>query len=173
MLLAGDEVLNTQQGNNNCYCQDNALSWFDWTLVEKNADMLAFVRQMIALRKRHPSLRRRRFLSGEVSDAAVKPDIVWHGVTLGTPSWDDRDARLLAFTLAAVEEDESDLHVIMNMSDRTLEVEMPQVRDGGWQLIVDSSRYSDSAGDASAAKSAWKEATYPAPPRSVIVFEHL
>jgi glycogen operon protein len=172
MLLAGDEVLNTQQGNNNCYCQDNARSWFDWTLVEKNADMLAFVRQMIALRNRHPSLRRRRFLSGETTDAAVKPDIAWHGVTLGTPAWDDWEARLLAFTLAAVEEDESDLHVIMNMSDRTLEVEMPDARDGAWQLVVDTSRYSGCTGDAPGAKSAWKKTTYPAAAKSVIVFEN-
>jgi glycogen operon protein len=171
MLLAGDEVLNSQQGNNNCYCQDNELSWFDWTLVEKNTDMLAFVRQMIALRKRHPSLRRRRFLSGETPDPAVKPDIIWHGTTLGSPAWDDWDARVLAFTLAAVEEDESELHVIMNMSDSTQVMELPEAHEGAWQLFVDTSQSKGSGGDEAAAKSVWTDTTYSAGPRSVIVFE--
>ena len=63
MLLAGDEVLHTQHGNNNGYCQDNELSWIDWNMANKNADILRFVQQMIALRKRHPSIMRRRFLT--------------------------------------------------------------------------------------------------------------
>ena len=171
MLLAGDEVLNTQQGNNNSYCHDNLLSWFDWRLVDENADMLDFVRKMIALRKRHASLRRRRFLSGETSDPTVKPDIVWHGVTLGAPPWDDREARVLAFTLTALEEDESDLHVIMNMSDRTQVMEMPEALDGAWKVYVDTCRFSGSGEDEAATQSAWTNDTYPAGPRSVIVFE--
>jgi glycogen operon protein len=173
MLLAGDEVLNTQQGNNNCYCQDNELSWFDWTLVEKNADMLAFVRQMIALRKRHPSLRRRRFLSGEMSDPTVKPDIVWHGTTLERPDWSDWHTRVLAFTLAAVEADESELHVIMNMSDSTQVMELPEALEGAWRLFVDTSQHTGSCGDEAAEKPLWTETTYPAVSRSVIVFEKL
>jgi glycogen operon protein len=171
MLLAGDEVLNTQKGNNNCYCQDNELSWFDWRLVEKNADMLAFVRLMITLRKRHPSLRRRRFLTGETSDATGKPDIVWHGVALGNPPWDDREARVLAFTLAEVDEDESALHVIMNMSEHAQKMEMPEALEGAWQLIVDTSQHSDPGIDEPVARSVWTEDLYPASPRSVIVFE--
>jgi glycogen operon protein len=167
MLLAGDEVLNTQQGNNNCYCQDNEQSWVDWTLVEKNADMLVFVRQMIALRKRHPSLRRRRFLSGESSGSASKPDIVWYGVTLEAPPWDDWEARVLAFTLAAVEGGESDLYVIMNMSGHTQEMEMPEALGGVWQLIVDTGQHIANLCE----ESVWTKATYPAVPRSVIVFE--
>src|SRR5581483_2819838 len=62
MLLAGDEVLRTQQGNNNAWCQDNEVSWVNWDLSIKNADFLRFVRELIALRKRHPVLRRRSFL---------------------------------------------------------------------------------------------------------------
>ena len=61
MILAGDEVLRSQRGNNNAYCQDNEISWFDWRLVETNRDMLRFTRELIALRKRHPSLRRKAF----------------------------------------------------------------------------------------------------------------
>jgi glycosidase len=64
MLLAGDEVLRSQQGNNNAWCQDNETGWLDWSLMERNAAMLRFVRGLIALRKRHASLRHRHFLAG-------------------------------------------------------------------------------------------------------------
>ena len=70
MLLGGDEIGRTQQGNNNAYCQDNALSWFDWEAAD--ADLLAFTRGLIALRQRHHVLRRRRFVTG-----AMKGDIQW------------------------------------------------------------------------------------------------
>jgi glycogen operon protein len=65
MLLAGDEFLRTQLGNNNAWCQDNEISWVDWNLAEKNAGYLRFVRELIWLRRRHPVLRRRRFFTGE------------------------------------------------------------------------------------------------------------
>jgi len=67
MLLAGDEFLRTQGGNNNAWCQDNAVSWVDWRLADANADFLRFTKEMIGLRKRHPVLRRRRFFAGEIS----------------------------------------------------------------------------------------------------------
>jgi glycogen operon protein len=65
MLLAGDEFLRTQGGNNNAWCQDNDTSWVNWDLAERNADFLRFVRELIWMRKRHPALRRRRFFTGE------------------------------------------------------------------------------------------------------------
>lgn len=64
MLLAGDERGRTQQGNNNAYCQDNSLSWVDWSPDPEAEHLLAFTRSMIALRRRHPSLRRRNFFQG-------------------------------------------------------------------------------------------------------------
>jgi glycogen operon protein len=70
MILAGDEFLRTQKGNNNAWCQDNDISWVDWALAEKHAPFLRFVRELIHLRKRHPALRRRRFLTGEFRPAA-------------------------------------------------------------------------------------------------------
>jgi glycogen operon protein len=65
MLLAGDEFLRTQQGNNNAWCQDNEISWVNWKLAEENDGFLRFVRELIWLRRRHPALRRRRFFVGE------------------------------------------------------------------------------------------------------------
>ncbi len=62
MLLGGDEFGRTQQGNNNAYCQDNEITWFDWSAVDQ--DLLAFTRRLVALRRQHPVFRRRRFLAG-------------------------------------------------------------------------------------------------------------
>ena len=76
MLLAGDEVLRSQRGNNNAWCQDNALSWFDWRSVEINRDMLRFTRELTALRRRHPCLITNRFFHGEPVPGRGVPDIV-------------------------------------------------------------------------------------------------
>src|SRR5206468_10470854 len=65
MLIAGDEFLRTQKGNNNAWCQDNETSWVNWSLSEKNKDFQRFVREMIQFRKRHAALRRKTFFRGE------------------------------------------------------------------------------------------------------------
>jgi glycogen operon protein len=73
MILAGDEFLRTQKGNNNAWCQDNETSWVDWTLAETNKDFLRFVREVIWLRRRHPVFRRRRFFVGELGPVTPPP----------------------------------------------------------------------------------------------------
>ena len=64
MIAHGDEIGRTQQGNNNVYCQDSELSWMDWSLRDKHADLLEFTRKVTTLRKDHPVFRRRRFFDG-------------------------------------------------------------------------------------------------------------
>jgi glycogen operon protein len=76
MLLGGDELSRTQQGNNNAYCQDNALSWYHWTLDHRQRAFLEFVRDVIAFRKAHPTFRRRTFLTGTPTPEGHK-DVVW------------------------------------------------------------------------------------------------
>jgi glycogen operon protein len=77
MLLGGDELGRTQHGNNNAWCQDNEISWYDWSLDEPRERMLAFTKRLIALRRGHPVLRRRQFLVGdEVGDSGL-PDVWW------------------------------------------------------------------------------------------------
>lgn len=139
MLLAGDEVLRTQHGNNNSYCQDNELGWFDWTLTLANKDMLRFVQQIIAFRKRHPSLMRRRFLTGVRQEGQRLPDVSWHGARLNEPLWADPNAQMLAFTLGAFQRDEEDIHVMLNMSDSPGEFSLPQLPDRDWQQVIDTS----------------------------------
>jgi glycogen operon protein len=139
MILAGDEVLRTQGGNNNAYDQDNDVSWFDWRLTEKNRDMLRFVRELIALRRRHPALRRGRFLTGRAAPGDTLPDVEWHGQRLRQPPWHDRAARLLAFTLAGSAPGQAPLHVVLNMSDAAREVELPALDGYEWRRAVDTS----------------------------------
>jgi len=138
MLLAGDEVLRTQQGNNNCYCQDNELSWFDWDLIKKNADMLRFTREMIRLRKRHPALRRATFLTGKIQPVSGLPDIRWHGRELDKPAWHDPEARLLACTLSRTEPTEPDLHMIFNMDETGHTLPLPDIPGRTWFVAVDT-----------------------------------
>src|SRR5205085_2525379 len=88
MILSGDEVLRTQRGNNNAYCQDNQISWFDWKLVDRNTELLRFVQSLIAFRRRQPNVRRGSFLTGKVSPRSdsrqptadsLLPDVSWYG----------------------------------------------------------------------------------------------
>ncbi|GAB6142279.1 glycogen debranching protein GlgX [Methylosoma difficile] len=172
MLLAGDEFLNSQQGNNNGYCQDNALSWLDWTDAEHNADMVRFVQAMIALRKRHSSIMRRRFLTGRVIEGKNMPDIAWHGANLYEPLWFEQDARLLAFTLAGVEEDEADLHVVMNMSDQAITIDLPVIAHRNWCLALDTCLPSPEDVIVPALQKPLGKSVYDVHPLSVLVFEN-
>jgi len=79
MINSGDEVLRTQRGNNNAYCQDNAMTWFDWRLVEKNTETLRFVQALTAFRRRQPNVRRGSFLTGKAAKPGLLPDVSWYG----------------------------------------------------------------------------------------------
>lgn len=138
MLLAGDEFLRSQHGNNNAYCQDNPLGWVDWKLVAKNEEMYRFTREMIAFRKRHDSLMRQRFFTGRAQDGAALPDISWHGVELDTPQWRDPGAQLIAFTIAGTPTDRSDLHLMLNMSSTAFEFALPQIEGRFWYRAIDT-----------------------------------
>ncbi len=98
MICGGDELGRTQHGNNNAYCQDSVLSWHDWHLTDETRVFLRFVRDVIAVRRAHPVLRRSSFLTGENGGGPGSPDVVWHGPD-GTPidqhTWDDPDMRVL------------------------------------------------------------------------------
>ena len=138
MLLAGDEVLRTQHGNNNCYCQNNELAWFDWRLVEKNRAMFEFVSGMIDFRKRHACLRHNRYLTGEKRQGQRLPDITWHGLHLNDPPWDDPGAQVLAYTLAGTTEAEADLHIMLNMGVESRRFELPVLDGRCWVKVVDT-----------------------------------
>jgi isoamylase len=136
MFVSGDEIRRSQKGNNNAYCQDNEISWFDWTLVNKHSELLRFCRSMIRFRKMHAAVRRDQFFNGSVNERGLK-DVSWHGTKLNSPGWDDAGALALAMTLAGFGGD-SDLHVMFNMFWESLEFELPVVPGRRWCLAVDT-----------------------------------
>jgi glycogen operon protein len=137
MMGMGDEVRRTQGGNNNAYCQDNEIGWFDWTLVEKHAGMLRFWQRMIAFRRQHPTIHRPRYFNGMVNARGLR-DLSWHGCDGAPPNWGDPDARAVAFTLGGQGQD-ADIHVIMNMYWEPLSFVLPDLNGRVWRRAVDTS----------------------------------
>jgi glycogen operon protein len=163
----GDEVCRTQRGNNNAYCQDNDLSWMDWSLAETNADLFRFFSRMIAFRKRHPMLERRRFFTGEANERGI-PDIQWHGCKLNGPGWDDPSSRVLSFTMGGPDGD-ADVHVILNMDHNDQDFEIPSIPDRKWEVAIDTALASpDDIADPGKEKP-HTGTTYRATGRSVVV----
>jgi glycogen operon protein len=133
MLLAGDEFLRTQGGNNNAWCQDNETSWLDWRLADANADFLRFVKLLIALRKRHPALRRRRFV-----EAA---DVKWHGQLPNLPDW-SAASRTLALTLngrLTSREPDRDFYLAFSSWNKPMPFLVPPSAQGRpWRRVLDT-----------------------------------
>jgi isoamylase len=172
MLLAGDEMLRSQKGNNNAYCQDNELSWIDWSLMDSNVDIVRFTREAIALRKRHPALCRTRFLTGKPGNGDPEmPDTTWHGATLAPPQWSDPDARILAFTLAPAVPDEEALHVVMNMADKQSKRSLPALPGRSWYRAIDTARGTPDDITPRAEQRRVRARSYTVQARSVVVFE--
>lgn len=140
MLLSGDEMLSTQLGNNNSYCQNNALAWLDWDRLELNRAMYEHVRGLIRLRRRHPTLTRNRFLTGHPDGPEGVPDITWHGTDLSKPDWANPQNRRLAFTLAGSNPEEPPLHAMLNMDEEEAEFAVPSEARRRWYLAVDTSQ---------------------------------
>lgn len=136
MLLMGDEVRRTQQGNNNVYCQDNELSWFNWDQFKQESGLLRFVQRLIHLRRQHSFWNRTRFwtLDDEQHDAVIS----WHGVNLNQPDW-SAYSRTVAFTLDDHETDDH-LHVMVNAYWESLRFTLPPLPEGRWwHRLVDTS----------------------------------
>ena len=131
MLLGGDEFRRTQRGNNNAYCQDNEVSWFDWSLLEMHKEIQRFTRGMIAFRRAHPVLRREKFYTDE--------QIKWFAPNGAVLDWADQ--RQKSFACLILGETESDLFLLFNADARSVEFYLPALPDGKiWRLAVDTSR---------------------------------
>ncbi len=151
MLLAGDEIGRTQRGNNNAYCQDNEISWVDWTLDVERASLLAFVRRVIRLRREHPSFRRRDFFQGRPLRGGGVKDILWlrpDGVEMSDHEWERDHARSLAVYLSgealnevdrcgrAVRDD--DFLMLFNAHDGDTEFVLPALPGEPWRCLLDT-----------------------------------
>ena len=144
MLLGGDELLRTQRGNNNAYCQDNEISWYDWSLRQKNRDFFEFVRKAIAFTRRYPALQRRTFFSGRDTNKDQRHDIDWFGLDLNGPHWGDPELRTIAYQLDGAEADYEKgdylVFVILNASwhDKHVKIPLPGP-SRRWRRVVDTS----------------------------------
>ncbi len=166
MILMGDEVRRTQHGNNNAYCQDNETSWFDWTLLQKHADVLRFV-TLLNGRRLLRDVDEERHLS--LNQILRKANWVWHGVKLGQPDWSDSSHSLAS--CAQVPTEKLMFYQILNAYWEPLEFELPPAGNSGdsWRRWIDTTL--DSPDDIVE----WHAApyvpgrTYQAGPRSVVV----
>jgi isoamylase len=154
MIYAGDAMGHTQMGNNNAYCQDNPISWLNWTLQAEDRDLLAFVQRMINLRKRHPVFRRRRFFQGRPIKGANVKDILWlnpKGNEMSEDEWRDASVRCLGMFLSGQGLDENDergrklsdenFFMLFNAHHEDVPFTLPAFRPGArWGAWMDTSR---------------------------------
>jgi glycogen operon protein len=134
MILMGDEVRHTQGGNNNAYCHDNEISWFDWALVRKHTDVLRFVQLLTARRLlRTVEYERRRTSLNTLIKQANK---AWHGVRLNQPDWSD--GSLSVALSAQLRKEDLLFHLILNAYWEPLDFELPKPENGTWRRWVDT-----------------------------------
>ena len=152
MICGGDEISRTQHGNNNAYCQDNDVSWFDWGLPPADREFLAFTREMVQLRAAHPVLRRRRFFQGRKIRGVDVKDLVWFdpdGNEMTDDVWHAQHVRCLGMRLAGDTIEETDdrgrrivddtLLILLNAHHETVPFTLPQAgRRPSWTVVLDT-----------------------------------
>ena len=168
MLVFGDEVQRTQRGNNNAYCQDNATSWFDWRLVERNAEMLRFVQALVAFRRKQPNVRRPKFLTGTAEKPGQLPDVSWYGTDGKPVDWQNVANSLTAvFGRSGLDDPAAKpVMILLHSGGQPQPFAVPKVASGRkWRLFVDTA--AESPGDV------YPGADGPPPPQSgPILMEH-
>ena len=154
MISGGDEMGRTQKGNNNAYCQDNEISWYDWTPSEENDLLIDFTCRLIALRKDHPNLRRRKFFQDRVIHHSAARDIAWFGTNgkeLNEDAWNSGWVRTLGMMLNGATLDATDqlgnkitdnsFLLLLNAHHEAVNFVLPlPPQDGIWQCILNTNR---------------------------------
>ena len=140
MICGGDEIARTQTGNNNAYCQDNEVSWFDWDLSERQQRLLAFTRRLIDLRNRFPSLRRRTFFTGAIDPRTSLPDIMWlrsDGKEMTYDDWFTSWVRSLGMLIADESGTNEHLLLLLNAFHNPVLYTLPKPASAGhWDVLV-------------------------------------
>ena len=151
MLLMGDECRRTQCGNNNAYCQDNDVSWFNWKLVEKHAGLWRFCRELIRFRREEPTVRQTNFLRGLPHRQNGLPDVAWYGDSGAPVNWSVDDEGVICILAAVPRSDLSEKpnrNIMMLFHNAAEPGEFcipPEVRRLRWRLFVDTA--AESPGD--------------------------
>ncbi len=180
MILAGDEFSRSQNGNNNAYCQDNEISWLDWSAIDDDGRTLHdFVRRLLALRRDHPVLRRPRFLHGRERSGRGVPDIEWRtpdGSPKSDEQWQDPHARSIGLLLAGdageflgpsgeVETDDV-LYLALNAHTEEVPFRLPEIAGGRWSCLIDTAEPARPSGTLTVGPGA----VQPVPARALMVF---
>ena len=178
MLVSGDEISRTQQGNNNAYCQDNEISWLDWTMTPEKSDLLGFVQRLIALRRAHPTFRRRDFFEGRALHGGELKDLLWvkpDGQEMSNEEWEHEFARCLGMYLSgsaiagvgrhgrSIYDD--DFLVLFNAHHEDVEFRMPTLPGDAWRPVIDTC----ASTGVPEPRSLGADATYPLHSRSLVV----
>jgi glycogen operon protein len=146
MIVAGDEFGRTQQGNNNAWCQDNEISWVDWSLLDRNRGQFGFFRDLIRLRRAHPVFRRHDFFTvfHPENDPPHLHEIIWQGLKPGEEDW-SVECRTIGLTLngSVLEEEDDDFFIMLNghadEKKRFTVPEPPTLHSGRtWRMIIDT-----------------------------------
>ncbi len=144
MIVMGDECRRTQRGNNNAYCQDNEISWFNWSLVKRNEGLTNFVRGLIAVRRNQPTLRRTRFLTGRSFDSRGVSDVNWFNSLGMHVNWEHPDGALVCWLPAPAANDDPeglgrDLLLMFNGTGQTRNFTIPEPTRGiPWSLLINT-----------------------------------
>ena len=153
MLLAGDELGHTHEGNNNVYCQDSPLAWLNWDLSQEQRELFQFVRRLLLLRKKNPVFRRRHFFQGRPIHGLDIKDLYWlspNGTEMADSDWDAGYARCLAMGMMGGQIDETDEHgrrivgdsflILFNADHENVSFHLGgRARGLDWELILDTS----------------------------------
>ena len=154
MLLGGDEIGRTQQGNNNAYCQDNDVSWFNWDVGETGEDLRNFVRDVIAVMRDNPILRRRAFFTGEPHPGMETKDVTWirpDGSEMTEQDWTDSELHTIGMLLFGLATDEVDvrgrsyagdsLFLMLNAGTRSRSYTLPRMELAGqWEEVLNTAQ---------------------------------
>ena len=150
MLLAGDEFGRTQRGNNNAYCHDDEISWFDWNFDDKGRSLVEFVRKLCALRRKYPILRRNRFLTGAYDEELEVKDLTWinaSGMEMKPEDWSDANMRCFGMMMDGRARPsglrqrgtEAAMLLVMNSHHDLVEFTLPECPGGRhWALAIDT-----------------------------------
>ena len=170
LLLAGDEVGNSQGGNNNAYCQDNEVGWVDWSgLGSEDDDLTDFIATMTELRQRFGQIRARRWLDGHRPDGSF--GVLWltpSAAEMTDADWTFPDGRFLAYVLGPVEQEQAPIFIVLNAAPEEIAFTLPKITEyKTWQQVLNTTEAKQTPADFAAG------AALKAPPRSVLAYAGL
>jgi isoamylase len=163
MLLAGDEIGRTQQGNNNAYCQDDDISWIGWAQDAEAGEMLAFAKHLLAVRKQYGALRAPRFLTGETAETTGAKDLAWllpSGAELTDEDWQDPDRRAFGMLVdprgfSGGPSAEPAVLLLLNSEPDDVPFTLPDTAGEGWRVLVNTAGALPEDGAIAAKASEW------------------